>query len=133
MIKNCPIVFINCDLFPFVFWIAKHKKIFETRNRNTLKSLIGKRVYIAETRKGKRPVVRCAAILESVSIIDSFTEYDKLRNKTMIETGSAYDWKPETKRKYLYKLSSVETVSAFVPVDWIRHGFTWMEYNGIAQ
>ena len=128
---NLPIVFINCDLFPFVSWIAKRKKIFETRNRNTLKSLIGQRVYIAETGKCKRPVVRCIATLKSVSIIDNFAEYDKLRNKTMIETGSAYDWKPETRRKYLYKLSSVETVSAFIPADGIRHGFTWMEYNGI--
>ena len=59
------IVFINCDLFPFISWIISGKKLFETRNRNTLKSLIGKTVFLAETGKGKRPVIRCIATIES--------------------------------------------------------------------
>lgn len=130
--ENLPIVFINCDLFPFVSWIAAHKKVFETRNKNTLKSLICKRVYIAETGKGKRPVIRCVATIDEPLKIESKTEYNKLRKQTKIKKGSVYDWKTETKRKYLYPLINVIKIPPFIPLEGKRHGFAWMEYNGKA-
>ena len=128
--ESLPIVFINCRKYAFINWIMAGAKIYETRNKNTLKSLIGKRVYIAETGKGKRPIIKCIATIDSVLIIDNFEDYNNLRDETMIEKNSVFDWKQETKRKYLYKLSNIEKISAFIPKEGKRHGFVWMEYAG---
>lgn len=121
------ILYINCKLFPFVSWIIARLKLYETRNRNTLKALIGKRVYIAETGRHKKPIIRCVATIESMTIVDTLTEYNKLRKYTKVEKGSIYDFIPG-KKKYLYRLTDVQEISAFpVPENIIRHGRTWSE------
>ena len=125
-----PIVYINCSLFPFVAWIMAGKKLYETRNRNTLKALIGKRVYIAIT-GGKKAVVACSATIESLTIVESKKAFNSFRKQTMIQSGSLFDWKPETKKKYLYKLSNVVPVVAFpVPENVVRHGRVYCEMKG---
>lgn len=124
-----PIVFINCNEFKFVSQILEHKKIYETRNRNTLKSLVGKRVLIAETGKGK-PVVKCYAVISFVMVIRTRSWFDTLRTDTRIAIGSKYDWKPGTVVKYFYKLDDVQPVPEFIPPEGFRHGRTWMEYAG---
>ena len=123
------IVFINCDLFPFISWIISGKKLFETRNRNTLKSLIGKTVYLAETGKGKRPVIRCIATIESSIVVQDMKTYNQYRKFTMVKKGSVFDFIPG-KRKILYKLSNVQQIPAFVPCEGKRYGYSYMEYNG---
>ena len=120
------IVFINCRLFPFISWIISGLKVYETRNKNTLKSLIGKTVYLAETGKGKKPVVRCMATIDSVIIVQDLKTYNKYRKQTKVKKGSLYDFIPG-KKKYLYKLSNVQSVAPFIPENGIRHGYTWME------
>lgn len=124
------ILYINCKLFPFVSWILAGLKLYETRSRNTLKSLVGKTVYIAETGKHKRPLIRCKAFISDCIMIESKTIYNAFRKETRIEKGSCYDWKADTKRKYLYRLSSVERVKEFyIPEDCtiIRHGRVFAE------
>lgn len=123
-----PIVFINCDLFPFVEWIISGKKIYETRNRNTLKRFIGQVIMLAETHKGKKPVVRCMAYIDRMERVNA-KQFDSMRKDTMIETGSAYDLIDDNKTKCLYKLSYVYPVPAFIPPEDTRHGYVWMEYN----
>ena len=122
------IVFINCSLFPFISWIISGLKVYETRNRNTLKQLIGKTVYLAETGKHKKPVVRCMATIDSVIIVQDLKTYNSHRKQTKVIKGSVYDFIPG-KKKYLYRLANVQPVAAFEPPEGIRHGFTWMEYN----
>ena len=95
-----PIVFINCDLFPFVDWIIDGLKIYETRNRNTLKSLIGQVVMIAETHKGKKPIVRCMAYIDSMEKVN-VKQFDSMRNDTRIVPGSVYDLTDTNKTKCL--------------------------------
>ena len=62
-----PVLFINCSGEPFVDWIIDGLKQFETRTRNTLKTLLswalGRRILIAETGHG-RPLVRCSAVID---------------------------------------------------------------------
>ena len=123
------IVFINCDLFPFISWIISGKKLFETRNRNTLKSLIGKTVFLAETGKGKRPVIRCIATIESSIVVQDMKTYNQYRKFTRVKKGSVFDFVPG-KRKILYKLSNVQKIPAFVPCEGKRYGFSYMEYTG---
>lgn len=80
------VIFINCALFPFIDWIIKGLKLFETRNRNTLKSFIGKTVFLVETGKHKKPIVRCSCLISSVDIITDKKAYNRLRKYTRIET-----------------------------------------------
>lgn len=117
------IVFINCKLFPFITWIISGLKLYETRNRNTLKSVIGKTVYLAETGKGKRPVIRCSCTLADPVIIDNKKDYNAMRKHTRIKAGSVYDFTENTKRKYLYKLENVQACTPFeMPQNAVYHG-----------
>lgn len=117
------IVYINCKLFPFIDWIISGLKTMETRNRNTLKSLVGKTVYIAETGTGKRPVVRCRCTIGYPVIITDKAVYDRHRKYTCIVPGSSFDFTETTKQKVLYPLSNVEKIKPFpVPDDIVRHG-----------
>ena len=120
-----PGIYINCALFPFIKWIIQGKKIYETRNRNTLKRFIGKTVYLVQTGKGKAIVIAIATI-DSVLIVESKAAYNKLRKYTMVKRGSIYDFTDHTKRKYLYKLTNVQKLkNPFpVPVGSVKHGYT---------
>lgn len=129
-----PVLFINSRSVPFVDLIMNGTKVYETRSRNVLRSLAesGKRFLIAETGNGK-PLVKCSARIRSVIVIKTQESWDLFRPLHSVPAGSAYDWKPETKKKVLYELDSALPVSApFHPAEGKRHGRTWMEYNGRA-
>ena len=60
--RMVPVVFINCSRIPFIDLIMARRKTMETRSRDTLRALVGQRVYLAETGH-RRPVIRCSAII----------------------------------------------------------------------
>lgn len=122
-----PVVFINCSLFPFVFAIMSGMKLFETRTRNTLKSLIGKRVFLAETGKGK-PVVKCLATIDYMVRVDNYKTWIQYRKQCFIKPRTLFDWSHGTRYKYLYHLTDIQPVPEFIPPEGFRHGRTWMEY-----
>lgn len=120
-------IYINCSLFPFINWIIAGKKLYETRNRNTLQKLIGKKVYLVETGKHKKPLVRCSCLIVEGFTIDNKGDYETFRKAAKIKRGSVYDFIPG-KRKTFYKLEKVQSVPAFpLPDNIIRHGRTWAE------
>ena len=123
-----PVVFINCKVYPFINLILSLAKAYETRNRNTLKSLIGKRIWLCETGNGRK-IVKGSAMIESVLIVEDKKTYNSFRKQTRIRKGSVYDWKQDTKRKYLYRLTDIKCCKPFEPEEGKRHGFTWMESN----
>ena len=123
-----PIVFINSKQVPFIWQIMNGKKLWETRNRDTLGRVVGKRVFLAETGSGK-PVVRCSAELCRAIPINNPDVWDGLREDICIPVGNKYDWKPETKVKYIYFIRKVQKVKPFSPPEGIRHGRVWMEYE----
>lgn len=128
-----PIVYINCSSAPFVDYIMTRSKVFETRSRNTLKTLTGKRILIAETGNGHKSIVRCSARIRSAFPITSQYEWDLFRDYTKVYPGSPFDWSDKTRCKWLYELEDIQPVPPFHPVDGIRHGRVWMEYNGREQ
>ena len=123
------IVYINCALFPFIDLIIKGLKLYETRNRNTLKNLIGKTVYLAETGKGKRPVIRCSCVITECLTITDIKQYNRMRKYTRVKKRSLYDFIPgQTKKKVLYKFENVQACKPFpIPENVVRHGYTWCE------
>lgn len=125
-----PIVFVNCKSVPFIDAIMNRSKVYETRSANTLRSLIGERVLLCETGKGAS-MVRCSAVIKNAFPVNSFHEWDMFRYYTRIPLGSEYDWKPDTKVKWLYELMDVRPVPVpFHPKAGKMHGRVWMEYNG---
>jgi hypothetical protein len=124
-----PIVFINCSLFPFISWIISGLKVYETRNRNTLKQLIGKTVYLAETGKHKKPVVYCSCIIGDPIIVTDKRTYNRYRKQTHIVKGSIFDFTRGTKQKVLYPLLNVQPVEKPFPMpeNIIRYGRTYSE------
>lgn len=128
-----PVIFINCNDEPFVDYIIDGRKSYETRNRNSLKSLLswalGKRVLIAETGHGN-PIIRCSAVIDCYWDVHSAHGWNAVRNVHAVPVGSKYDWKPDTKVKWLYHLTDVQPVDPFtLPNNSIRHGRVWAEYR----
>ena len=124
-----PVVFINCRKHPFCDSILYGFKKYETRTRNMLGDLVGKTCMFCETGHGL-PKSRFYARIDSVIRIDSAEEFEKYRMDCGIFPGSDFDWKPETKHKYLYHLTDIggedEYEFDFSPEH--RHGRTWAEY-----
>lgn len=128
-----PVLFINCSGIPFVNWIMEGLKQYETRTRNTLKSLLtwalGERILIAETGHGN-PVVRCSAVIDQVISVTTREQWEEYLQYTWIPVGSKYDWTPDTKVKWLYHLTDVKPVAPFLlPNSCRRHGRVWAEYR----
>lgn len=114
------IVYINCSVSPFINLILAGKKVYETRNKNTLKRLMGKTVYLAETGKGKAVVKAVCTITDLVTVTDKAT-YNRYRKQTQVKHGSIYDFTGNV--KYLYKLDNVKAVNPFpVPGNAVKHG-----------
>lgn len=126
-----PVLFINCKKHPFVEWIGGGLKLYETRTRNTLKSLLdfalGERILLAETGDGQ-PLVKYSAVIDEVIAVHTREQWEKYLQYTWIPVGSEYDWKPDTKVKWLYHLTDVKPVVPFrLGPDCRRHGRVWAE------
>ena len=123
-----PVIFINCDEQPFVKDIMGGLKQYETRNKNTLGQFLGQRVLLAETRHGKLPVVKCSAVIAEVVSVHSKEEWDEYLEVSWIPVGSKYDWRPDTKVKWLYLLKDIKAVPQFLlGKECRRHGRVWAE------
>jgi len=106
--------------------IAKAIKPVETRSRNMLKSLVGERVAIIRTRRGKNPlIVGYATIVKAEK--QSRDWLDSHRDLTLIPEGSSYDCKGTF--KWCYWLSSAEECEPYqLPASAVRHGRSWCEF-----
>lgn len=101
-------------------------KPIETRNRNTLKNLVDKRVAIVRTRRNKKPVVVGYVTITSAEFQSKDWLNDN-RDKTFIPVGSMYDC--TKKGKWCYYLENPETCFPYeLPKDAIRHGFSYCEF-----
>lgn len=119
-------IFVNSNGIRYALAIVGGYKPIETRSRNMLKNLIGKRVAVIETRSGKKPVV-----IGYVTIVDSrfcpAAEFDKYRNLTCIPVGSRYDCKG--KGKWFYYLEKPEKCSPYeLPKTAVYHGRSYCEF-----
>jgi len=121
------IVFVNCDEVPYVDLIMLRLKLFETRSRRMLHSLLNERVYIAETHHGKPPRVRCSLVFIDACHADSRAAWETARPATCVPAGGKHDWQEGTRRKWLYQISDVRPCVPFTPAEGVRHGRVWME------
>lgn len=128
-----PVIFINCQDIPFVDDIISGRKTYESRTRNTLKSMLqfalGERILIAETGHGA-PVIRCSAVIDHFGAVYTEDRWNDMRKVHCVPVGSKYDWRPDTKVKWLYNLTDVRPVDPLrLPSSCRRHGRVWAEYE----
>jgi len=123
-----PVVGINSSSAPFMHDIGKRMKTLETRTRNTLKQLVGRRVLLAETKQGGY-MAMFSAVIRSVHAVRSWEEWDALRHLHRVPVDNDYDWKPETVVKYVYRISNLRRLRPFMVPEGKRHGRTWIEYE----
>jgi len=107
---------INDKTQDFTDQILRGEKTIETRPINSLKSLIGKRVGIVRTGKGKATLVGYANLQEPI-VYNNAKEFRADQDKHLVEAGSDFDIKPD-KKKYGYPLTDVESIDPIeIPSD----------------
>lgn len=120
-------IFVNSDGgIPYADAIVQGFKPVETRNRNTLKRLVGERVAVIRTRRNKAPTV-----VGYVDVVrDEFcpvTLFEMYRDETLIPPGSRYDVRG--RGKWFYRLADAERCEPYpLPSDAVRHGRSWCEF-----
>lgn len=106
--------------------IAQARKLVETRSRNMLSALVGERVAIVRTVRGKKPMVIGYVDVVGASFCkaEDFRKYFDLH---LVPAGSAYD--VSGKGKWFYHLANAETCDPYpLPSSAIRHGRSWCEF-----
>lgn len=124
-----PVVGINSRSAPFMTDIGRLDKRLETRSRNMLRSLVGQRVILAETKQGGY-LAMYSVVIRSVRAIRSREEWDALRSLHRVPIDNSYDWKPDTRVKYVYEITGLRRLRPFLVPEGVRHGRVWMEYTG---
>ena len=116
----------NTRYTPFAFLIAAGVKTIETRNKNMLKALIGKRVAIVQTGNGKPVVIGYVDITSAYFC--AAADFRKYFNKHLVPAGSKYDC--TTKGKWFYSLENPEFIKYPYPLPaWtVRHGRSYCEF-----
>ena len=118
-------IFVNEDEFPYAQAIVLGRKTIETRSRNMLKKLVGKRVAIVRTKRGEKPMVIGSVVIEE----PWYEEHpEQFRERTCIPVGSKYD----EGGRWMYPVHDPIVLD---PDEWfplyrfvIRHGRSWCEW-----
>lgn len=111
---------------PYADLLVGGQKTIESRSRNMLSALVGERIAIVKTIKGKKPMV-----VGYVNIVrSSFCKaenFDKFFNQHFVPPGSAYDVKG--RGKWFYFVENAERCEPFpLPAYAVRHGRSWCEF-----
>ena len=111
---------------PYADALVDGLKGAETRSKNMLSALVGERVYIVRTVRGKQPTV-----IGMVDVVGSrfcpSADFEKYHSLHLVPSGSAYDVKG--KGKWFYFVENAERCEPFpLPPSAIRHGRSWCEF-----
>ena len=117
-------IFINCKALPFIDYILIGAKLYETRSRNMLGRLLGERVALIETGKGR-------AIIRGYATIDHYTVlyHDSIEaRKSAWIFGTHYDI-PDGGEKVFYHLKDATPCEPYgLPAERINHGRAYTEF-----
>lgn len=120
-------VFVNDDGPNYSGFIVAGLKGYETRGRDMLKRLVGHRVAIASTGKGRRPVVVGYATITE-KFYCCFSDFEKYRAAAMIPAGDKYD-ATEGRGKWFYRMAAPGRCKPYpLPENRINHGRAYCEF-----
>lgn len=124
-------IFINEDGVKYAELIVSGRKIIETRTRNMLKPVVGERVAIISTSRGRKPLVIGYANIQNYSFCP-ITLLDGWRDLTLIPKGDTYDKlgkRNGRQGKWFYEMFRPERCNPYpLPENVIRHGRSWCEW-----
>ena len=121
-------IFVNENgCVPYASALVSGIKTIETRNRNMLSALVGKRVAIVRTKKGCDPWILGYVTITGSSFCKA-CDFDKYFDQHLVQPGSAYA--PQNgKGKWFYYVADPETCyPKELPASTIRHGRSWCEF-----
>lgn len=110
----------------YPYLITHGYKKAETRSKDMLSKLVGERVAVVETYRGKKPVVVGYVTVTGKMFCPAkyFHDFDDIH---CVPVGSAYDC--HGKGKWLYFLKDAEPCEPYpLPASAIRHGRSWCEF-----
>lgn len=121
-------IFVNSDgCIPYADAIVSGAKTIETRNRDMLSNLVGKRVAVVRTSRGKNPTIVGYVYIKSKLFVNA-KAFEVFREYTLIPEGSKYD--VHGKGKWLYMLEDAEKCLPYpLPQSAVRHGRSWCEFD----
>ena len=103
-----PGIYINDDERPWTNWILNRTKTIETRNKDTLKHLVGRRVALVKTNRKRKPMVVGYATISDKIIYKTQEEFEQDVARHCVPMYSKYH---ECKScKYGYVLTDVTPV-----------------------
>ena len=109
----------------YAILLARGVKTIETRSRNMLSALIGERVAIVRTHRGKAPHIVGYCTITGSKFCKA-EDFDKYFSEHYVSSQSKYA--PDGTGKWFYFCSDAESCDPFpLPADAIRHGRSWCE------
>lgn len=111
---------------PYADALVDKLKKAETRSKNMLSALVGERVYVVRTVRGKHPMV-----IGQVDVVRAWfcpsADFQKYNSVHLVPPGSAYD--ATDRGKWMYFVENAERCEPFpLPASAIRHGRSWCEF-----
>ena len=116
----------------YAWAIVSGIKPVETRSRNMLSALVGKRVAVIRTHRDASPMIVGYVDIDRCEWVDKKTLHTReWWERTLIPDGSEYDCKG--KGKYCYFLSNPERLEPPVslPTNVVRRGRSWCEWEEV--
>lgn len=119
-------IYINCRRYPFVTWILDGWKPYETRTERALHPLIGQRVFLIETGRGKSMIIGSATIASAQLVFYS----DVLKRQQAQILGTDYDILPKS-YKWFYRMKDTEWLPKPIPAPETRknHGRSYCTWE----
>ena len=118
-------IFIHCTrALPFIAWILARVKLWETRNSDVLRDLVGQRVALIDTGKRINMVLGYATITRSKVV-----NYTNVRARKAARIyGTPYDIKPGG-TKMFYRLANVQRITPYpLPADHVNSGRSFTRF-----
>lgn len=120
-------IFVNENgCVPYAHALVQGYKTDETRSRDMLSALVGERVAVARTKRGKAPLVVGYVTITEKTFCNA-EDFAALYNRHLVPSGSAYD--ARGKGKWLYHVADPEECTPYpLPSSAVRHGRSWCEF-----
>lgn len=114
----------------YATWLANGSKTIETRSRDMLRKLVGKRVAIVKTHRNTVPF--CGpVVIGYVTITREWfcpaADFQQYFRQHLVQPGTAYD--ASGRGKWFYFCADAEMCEPYpLPRDAVRHGRSWCEF-----
>ena len=113
----------------YVDQIMSGMKTIETRSKNMLHKLVGERVAVVSTGRGRIPLIVGTVYIRDVEFIPA-ERWDMYREETLVPRGSKHDCRGKGKWGYILD-DPKQCYPRPLPANAVRHGRSWCEFEEV--